>query len=91
MPQVDLTNPGELEAMYGPFGFADHWRKVCLANCREIVRAGAALGNHKLTESRIDDLARTHSIYLQFLTDHLNGRRTREQAIREVTMGGGYR
>lgn len=87
MPQVDLDDPAQLEAMYGPFGFADHWRKVCLANCREIVRAGAAVKEQKLSEARIDDLARTHSIYLQFLTDNLNGRRVREVAIREATTG----
>lgn len=91
MPQVDLSNPGDLEAFYGPFGYADHWRKVCLANCRELVRAGASLGKQKISEARIDDLARTHPIYLQFLTDHLHGRRTRERGIREVTGGTPYR
>lgn len=91
MPEVDLSNPGDLEAFYGPFGYADHWRKVCLANCREIIRAGAALGNQRVSEARIDDLARTHSIYLQFLTDHLNGRRIREVAVREVMTGYTYR
>jgi hypothetical protein len=87
MPACDTTNPAELEAFYGPWGYAEHWRKVCLANCRELVRAGAVLGNQKVTESRIDDLARTHGIYLQFLTDHLHGRRIREEEVRRATVG----
>lgn len=55
---------------------------MVLANCREIIRAQASLDNGKLSESRIDDLARTHANYLAFLTTHLNGRRIREDMIK---------
>jgi hypothetical protein len=81
LPDCDNTDPASLEAWYGNFGFAESWRKVVLANCREIVRASAALGNQKISEARIDDLARTHSTYLDFLAEHLDGRRAREKNV----------
>lgn len=88
IPKVDLTDPGELEALYGPFGFFDYFRKSCLANCKEIVRATAAMDKKPMTESRIDDLAHTHPLYFGFLTDGLNGRRQREENARETLRGG---
>lgn len=78
MPTCDTENPADLEAWYGNYGFADHWRSVVLANCREIIRATRASDQVKITEARIDDMARTHSAYLDFLTTHLEGRRKRE-------------
>jgi hypothetical protein len=81
MPECDTDNPAELEAWYSAWGFADHWRKVVLANCREIERARAAARNEKLSEARIDDRARTSDPYVDFLITHLQGRRLREAAI----------
>lgn len=84
LPSCDLTNPAELEAWFGPFGNWDHWRKSVLANCREMIRAANATGgNVKLTESRLDDLARTHDAYLSFLLEGLKGRTLREQNVRD--------
>lgn len=81
VPLCDTTDAAALEAWYGNFGFAEHWRKVVLASCREIIRAQAALTETKLSEARIDDLARTHQLYLSFLAEHLDGRRLREQNV----------
>lgn len=83
LPDCDRTDPAALEAFYGNFGFAESYRKVVLSNCREIVRASASLTKSKLSEARIDDLARTHSLYLDFLATHLEGRRLREKNARE--------
>lgn len=80
LPTFDATNPAELEAMYGNFGFCEHWRKVVLANCREIIRATVGT-EQKLTVDRTDDLARLHPNYLDFLREHLDGRRLREQNV----------
>lgn len=84
MPVIDLSNPAEVEAFYGNFSFCDHWRKTVLANCKEIVRAKYELANSKISESRIEDLARTHDIYLDFLIEHLKGRTVREDNVRQM-------
>lgn len=81
LPVVDLDNPGQLEAFYGNFGFADKWRKVVLANCKEIVRATYANRDERISEARIDDLARVHDNYLDFLITHLKGRTLREKNV----------
>lgn len=83
LPACDTNDPAQLESWFGPFGFADHYRKVVLANCREIIRATMTIKGGKVTESRLDDLAHTHPNYLQFLTDALDGRRIRETMIRQ--------
>ena len=89
MPTCDVTDPASLESWYGNFGFYQDFRRVLIASCREIVRSSAALAGTKLTEARIDDLAHLQSQYLDFLTEHLNGRRIREESVREA-MSGGY-
>lgn len=76
LPSCNTQDPADLEAWYGGFGFADHWRKVVLANCREIERARAATKDWKLSEARLDDLARTSDAYIDFLITHLRGSRT---------------
>jgi hypothetical protein len=83
VPVCETTDPGQLEAWYGPYGFFEHYRKIVLANCREIVRATAALQGQKITVDRTDDLGRLHANYLSFLTEHLKGRQLREQMARE--------
>jgi hypothetical protein len=83
-PAVDFTNPAELAAHYGPFGFSDHWRKVVLANCREIIRAESAVNGEKCSEARTDDLARLHPLYLEWLTTNLQGRIAYEAMVKEA-------
>lgn len=87
IPVCDCTDPGSLEAWYGNFGFFDHWRKVVLSNCREIVRAQSVIDSAKLSEARIDDLARTHDNYFEFLTIHLEGRKLREDMAKTSYAG----
>lgn len=87
MPLIDLTNPAEIEAFYGNFSFCDHWRKTVLSNCKEVVRARYELANAKISESRIEDLARTHDLYIEFLTEHLKGRTIREENVRQSLIG----
>lgn len=66
--------PEALAAWYSGFSFAEHYRKVVLAGCKEALRAQAALDGEKLTEARLDDLARIHPSYLGYLAFHLDGR-----------------
>ena len=82
-PTCDTSDPAQLEAWFGNFGFSDHWRKVMLASCREMIRATNALGGSKLSEARIDDMARIHPNYIGFLTENLEGRRIREAEMRD--------
>ncbi len=83
MPNCDTNDPAALEAWYGNWGYAEHWRKCVLADCRELIRASSSLAGPKLSEARIDDLARIHPNYLDFLTTHLQGRRLREKNFTE--------
>jgi hypothetical protein len=83
-PTCDTSDPAQVEAWFGSFGFSDHWRKVILASCREIIRASSSLTGNKLSEARIDDLARIHPDYITFLTENLEGRRIREEMLRET-------
>ena len=87
LPTCDTSDPASLEAWYGDFGWAQHIRKVVLSNCAEIVRAEAT---EKLSEARIDALAHIHPLYVGFLTDCLNGRRLREQNVRDSIVNGGH-
>jgi hypothetical protein len=79
LPALDLTDPAQLEAFYGNFAFFDHYRKSVLAECREIIRAKFV--GEKITEARLDDLARLHKNYLDFLAEHFTGRHQREQNV----------
>ena len=90
IPVCDTNDPADLEAFYGPGGFMDHLRKARLSMCAEMIRAGAAAGDSKLSEARVNDLAHTHPAYLDFLFTNLNGRRKREQnVIDSAKMGMG--
>lgn len=88
LPECDTLNPAELEAFYGNFGYADHFRKVCLSNCREIERARATAREQKVSEARLDDLARTSDTYIDYLIVNLNGRRLREEEVRNLARMG---
>lgn len=81
LPECDPTDAGALEAWYGNYSFFDHWRKIVLANCEEMTRAEYALREEKITETRITTLARLHPSYIDFLREHLDGRRLREQNV----------
>ena len=56
-----------LYAVYGPFGTCEHRRKVVLATAELQVRSDLAATQEKATEGKVDALARTHSMYLDFL------------------------
>jgi hypothetical protein len=60
---------------------------VILASTREAVRAEFAVKNEKVTEARLDDLARVHPKYTDWLTYTLTGRVLRE---RNVLASAGY-
>lgn len=85
IPLCDVTDPADLEAWFGPFGYADHFRKVVLSNCAEIIRARTT---EKLTEARLSDLSHTDEFYVDFLIQCLNGRRLREQNVRDSIAQG---
>lgn len=84
----DPDDPASLEAFFGNFGHAEHFRKVVLASAREAARARAALlaekdGVKMPSEAKLDDLARTSDKYVDYLIATLNGRRLREQNVLE--------
>ncbi len=81
---IDLGDPGQLAAWYGPYGFFEPYRKVTIAHCREACRAHYAERGEKVTESRLDDLSHLHPGYLEFLATHLTGRVTYETMTREA-------
>lgn len=70
-----------LAAWYSGFAFCEMYRKVVLAQCREIVRAKFVAKEVRISEARIDDLARTHPIYMTYLATHLEGRELWERAF----------
>lgn len=84
----ESDDPAVLAAFYSGFAYAEHYRKVVLSQCREIVRAKHELAGKRITEARLDDLARTHPIYLEYLEKHLRGRILWEE---EVKREGGMR
>lgn len=84
LPRCVHSDPADLAAWHSAFGYAEHYRKIVLANAKEIVRATAALEDVKLTEARIEDLARQHPIYLDFLARNLDGRRLYEAERRAL-------
>ena len=83
IPTCDTSDPASLEAWFGLFGWADHLRKLVLSNCAEMIRAAAAVEGAKISETRINDLAHTHELYLDFLLQSLHGRTLREQNVRD--------
>lgn len=87
IPEPD-DDPAVLAALYSGYAYAEHWRKVVLSSCREIIRAGASLQNHKVTEARLEDLSRVHPKYLEFLTIHLRGRIAWERESQKMGVGG---
>lgn len=80
-------DPAELASLYGPFGFFDHWRKCVLAQAQELIRAKYATAQEKITESRLDSLARIHPAYLDFLDQHLQGRIRWEREVLKQGVG----
>lgn len=78
----DENDPASLEAWFGNYGHAEAFRKVVLARCREQERARAVVRGEKLSEARLDDLARTSDAYVDYLIATLNGRRLREENVR---------
>lgn len=86
-PAADLSDPAQVEALFGNYGIWDHWRKVVQAQCMELVRAEYAAKGEKVTETRIDSLARLHPNYIAFLTDGLVGRTARERNVRDSLYG----
>lgn len=87
LPECDFTNPGDLAAWYGNFGYDEKFRKVRLANARELIRARAALVEATISEARIDDLARQEKTYLDYLAYNLRGRQIYEAELRNSRNG----
>lgn len=56
-----------LYAVYGPFGTAEHRRKVALAAAELQVRATLTDSGEKATEGKVDAMSRTHPTYLAYL------------------------
>ena len=84
--QWDGSDAASLEAWFGLFSHAEHFRKVVLASCREAERAKAAERGEKVSEARLDDLARTSDVYVQYLIDTLDGRKLREENVLASTV-----
>lgn len=85
VPDFDLDDEAVRDALYGNFGHYDDWRVVILANCAEIVRATTK----GLNADRVKDMARTHPLYLQFITTHIYGK-IEYSRDKKKAAGGGY-
>lgn len=81
-PDRESDAPEVLSAWYSGFAYAETYRKVVLAQCKELVRARYAAGDQKISEARIEDLSRQHPIYLDYLVRHLKGRQLYELQAR---------
>jgi hypothetical protein len=83
-----VADAASLYALYGPFGTAEHRRKVALALAELQVRATIAVTGEKATEGKVDAMSRTHPTYLTFL-DTLEAGRAEwlmtENAIQSIT------
>lgn len=88
LPSCDTSDPAMLAAFYGPFGWAEHLRKIVLANTREMIRAQYIQTETKVTESRLDDLAHKHGVYAAWITTNLHGRRLYEAEVLKRGLGG---
>jgi len=66
-----VAEAASLYAVFGPFGTVEHRRKVALALAELQVRAEAT---EKMTEGKVDALARSHPTYLKFLDEMEAGR-----------------
>lgn len=88
LPACDISDPAQLAAFYGPFGWADHLRKVVLSNVSELIRAQHANDAKKPTEDRIDDLAHNHPVYVEWLVANLAGRVAYEREVLKRGLGG---
>lgn len=73
-PERESDEYAVLVAWYSGFAYAEHYRKVVLAQCREILRAVFSANGEKVTEARLEDMSRTHPLYLDYLARHLRGR-----------------
>lgn len=82
IPEPD-DDPAVLAALYAGFAPMEDWRKVVLATCRELVRAQFVAAATRISEARIDDLARTHHCYLEFLAMSLRGKVQWERNVRD--------
>lgn len=74
IPERETDGYAELAAWFSGFSFSEHYRKVVQAQCQELVRAQFALTGEKVTETRLEALARLHPAYLNYLERQLHGR-----------------
>jgi hypothetical protein len=83
LPGVDMDDPAQVEAWFAPGSYShyEHFRKCVLSQCKELVRAKYI--DTRISEARIEDLARLHTNYIEYLTDSLYGRQMRETLIRQ--------
>lgn len=85
IPDRESDAPEVLSAWYhGTDCFYQAYRKVVLAALGELLRAQFDAQGVKVTEKRLDDRARTHGIYLQFLETHLAGMQRYEKMWLEM-------
>jgi len=86
LPTFDPSDPVDLFAWFGPFGFFDFFRKARLSSCRMILRAQYAT-RQKPTEALLDDESHAHPLYLALLTEGLQGRREYEREAAKRGLG----
>lgn len=82
-----VREAASLYALYGPFGTAEHRRKIALALAELQVRSECAGDDKKPTEAKVDAMARTHPTYLKFLDGMEEGRASwlvTENAIQSI-------
>lgn len=87
IPDPPMEDPAELAAFFSGFAFSEHWRKVVLAQCEELIRAKFTATDTKITETRIQALARLHPGYLTFLDQNLQGRVCWEREVIKQGIG----
>ncbi len=82
-PDMVTSDPALLSAFFNGYSIADSWRKVLLSAVKEKVRAAAALNGTRMSEARVEDVARISGEYVEFLTNLLHARYKFEKNVKE--------
>ena len=83
VPLQESDDYATLAAWHSGFAYAETYRKVTLAHCAEAVRASCAAAGRRVSEARVQDLARLHPQYLDYLRRTLEGRIKWEREYRK--------
>jgi hypothetical protein len=63
-----IEKVADMRARFGPFGTADHLRKIELSRLHGLIRAQALRDKRRITNQQVDEEAHAHPDYYDFVT-----------------------